>query len=100
MGKFEIHLSGINLKEIEAQSKGINLKHLEKKSRGKIAKDTPIFCYLKESKQTHIAKLQDKTTSIKIQIAKNLQKDSNNNLGSRYFETQLNLIGFSLIKIC
>ena len=86
MGKFEIHLSGINLKKIEVQSKGINLK--EKRRQRQDHKRHAIFCYLKESKQTHIAKLQDKTTSIKIQIANNLQKDSNNNLDSRYFKTQ------------
>ena len=60
-GNFSIHINNINLKEIESKNKGIS-------------KDTPIFCYVQDSKQTHIAKLQDKTTTIKIQIDKNLPK--------------------------
>ena len=66
-GNFSIHINNINLKELESKGKGIT-------------KDTPIFCYVQESKQTHIAKLQDKTTSINIQLDTNLPKDSNNNL--------------------
>ncbi|MGX2973252.1 hypothetical protein [Helicobacter sp. T3_23-1059] len=66
-GNFSIHINNINLQELESQNKGIT-------------KDTPIFCYVQDSKQTHIAKLQDKNTTIKIQIDKNLPKDSNGNI--------------------
>ena len=70
-GNFEIHINNINLKKLESKNKGIT-------------KDTPIFCYVQDSKQTYIAKLQDKTTTIKIQIEKNLPKDSNGNLCCSY----------------
>ena len=58
--KFEIHLSGIILKEIE------------KESKGKITKDTPIFCYNQHSQETSIAKLEDSTMIIKTNLSKDL----------------------------
>ena len=67
-GNFSIHINNINLQNLQSQSKG------------KITKDTPIFCYVQDSKQTHIAKLQDKTTTMKIQLDTNIPKDSNGNL--------------------
>ena len=66
-GNFSIHINNINLQKLESANKGIT-------------KDTPIFCYVQDSKQTHIAKLQDKTTTMKIQLDTNLPKDSNGNL--------------------
>ena len=67
-GNFSIHINNINLKALKSQS------------HNTITKDTPLFCYVQESNQTHIVKLQDSTTSINIQLNKNLPKDSNGNL--------------------
>ena len=67
-GNFSIHINNINLKALKSQS------------HNTITKDTPLFCYVQESNQTHIVKLQDSTTNINIQLNKNLPKDSNGNL--------------------
>ena len=67
-GNFSIHINNINLKELKSQS------------HNTITKDTPIFCYVQESNQTHISKLQDSTTSINIQLNNKLQKDLKGNL--------------------
>ena len=67
-GNFSIHINNINLKALKSQS------------HNTITKDTPLFCYVKESNQTHIVKLQDSTTSINIQLNNKLQKDLKGNL--------------------
>ena len=67
-GNFSIHINNINLKELKSQS------------HNTITKDTPLFCYVQESNQTHIVKLQDSTTSINIQLNNKLQKDLKGNL--------------------
>ncbi|TQR55794.1 hypothetical protein [Campylobacter troglodytis] len=66
--KFEIHLSGIILKEIE------------KESKGKITKDTPIFCYNQHSQETSIAKLEDSAMTIKTNLSKDLINQAKENL--------------------
>ena len=67
-GNFSIHINNINLKALKSQS------------HNTITKDTPLFCYVQESNQTHIVKLQDSTTSINIQLNNKLQKDLKGNL--------------------